>query len=255
MGSERPSRAGSRPEPCLGRHLRRRDPCGIPRLPGRDRALQALPDASTAILGGHRSRPGARRADRSDIGSTAHAARPMARRAPAEAQRWTCDASLSIRFRGHRPSFASSQGRDQLARALQRPRDRAPTFRSALALVLRRGLDLDLRPRRTAWHQASCALPAQEGRDLFDLWWAASHASVDFDRVVSCFRRYVESGGRRISRAELETNLASKLEDRVFTADLQPLLAPGVEWDLHRAARLVLDEIAPRLPGEAWRGP
>lgn len=26
------------------------------------------------------------------------------------------------------------------------------------------------------------------------------------------------------------------------------------EWDLHRAARLVLDEIAPRLPGEPWRG-
>ena len=41
----------------------------------------------------------------------------------------------------------------------------------------------------------------------------------------------------------------------MFTADLQPLLAPGVEWDLHRAAQLVLDEIAPRLLGEAWKGP
>ncbi len=95
----------------------------------------------------------------------------------------------------------------------------------------------------------------KKARDLFDIWWAASHASVDFDRVVSCFRRYLESDGLRVSRAELEANLTGKLEDRVFTADLQPLLAYGVEWDLHRAARLVLDEIAPRLPGEAWKGP
>jgi predicted nucleotidyltransferase component of viral defense system len=94
----------------------------------------------------------------------------------------------------------------------------------------------------------------KKARDLFDLWWAASHAAVDFDRVVSCFRQYVESDGLRISRAELEANLAGKLEDRVFNADLQPLLAPDVAWDLHRAARLVLDEIAPRLPGEAWKG-
>jgi hypothetical protein len=58
--------------------------------------------------------------------------------------------------------------------------------------------------------------------------------------------------GLRISRAELEANLMGKIEDRAFTADLRPLLAPGIEWDLHRAARLVLDEIAPCLPGEPW---
>lgn len=94
----------------------------------------------------------------------------------------------------------------------------------------------------------------KKARDLFDLWWAANHTPVDFDRVVSCFRQYVDADGLRISRAELEANLTSKLEDRVFTADLRPLLAPDVEWDLRRAARLVLDEIAPRLPGDPWRG-
>ncbi len=94
----------------------------------------------------------------------------------------------------------------------------------------------------------------RKGRDLFDLWWAASHAAIDIDRVVACFREYLRSDGLRVSRAELEANLMGKLEDRVFTADLQPLLAPGVEWDLERAARLVFDEITPRLPGEAWKG-
>lgn len=95
----------------------------------------------------------------------------------------------------------------------------------------------------------------RKGRDLFDLWWAATHAPVDLDRVVACFREYLKADGFRVSRAELEANLAGKLEDRVFRADLGPLLAPGVAWDLGRAARFVLDEIAPRLSGEAWKGP
>lgn len=58
----------------------------------------------------------------------------------------------------------------------------------------------------------------------------------------------------RVSRENLEANLSSELEDRVFTTDLRPLLAPDVDWDLRRAARLVLDQIAPRLPGDPWRG-
>lgn len=56
----------------------------------------------------------------------------------------------------------------------------------------------------------------RKGRDLFDLWWAATHTAVDFDRVVACFREYLRTDGLRVSRAELEANLAGKLEDRVF---------------------------------------
>jgi hypothetical protein len=95
----------------------------------------------------------------------------------------------------------------------------------------------------------------KKGRDIFDLWWAANHAPVDFDRVVKCFVEYLRSSGLRVSRAELEANLRRKLEDPLFTADLRPLLASGVDWDLDSAARLVFEEIAPRLPGEPWKGP
>jgi hypothetical protein len=77
---------------------------------------------------------------------------------------------------------------------------------------------------------------------------------VDFDRVVRCFTEYLEADGRRVSRAELEANLAAKLEDRMFTADLAPLLAPGVEWDLQSAAQMISNEITPRLRGEPWKG-
>lgn len=95
----------------------------------------------------------------------------------------------------------------------------------------------------------------KKGRDLFDLWWADRHAEVDFDRLVRCFIGYVEKAGQRITRAELEANLAGKLADPLFTADLEPLLAPGVAWDRAAAAHLLAVRLAPLLPGEPWQGP
>ena len=94
----------------------------------------------------------------------------------------------------------------------------------------------------------------KKGRDLFDLWWAAKHDAADFERIVRCFRAYLDAEGHRVSRAELEANLAKKLEDHRFTADLQPLLAPGVDWNLESAAHLIAEEVAPRLHGKPWKG-
>ena len=94
----------------------------------------------------------------------------------------------------------------------------------------------------------------KKGRDLFDLWWASQHAAIDLDRIVHCFGEYLGAEGLRVSRAEMEANLAGKLKDRRFLADLQPLLAPGIEWDLEAAFRWVFQEIAPRLAGDPWKG-
>ena len=57
-----------------------------------------------------------------------------------------------------------------------------------------------------------------------------------------------------MSRAEFEANLAGKLEDREFLADLRPLLTADVEWDVAAAARYVRAELLVRLPGEPWKG-
>ena len=94
----------------------------------------------------------------------------------------------------------------------------------------------------------------KKGRDLFDLWWAAQHATIDLDRVVRCFNEYLRSNGLRVSRAEMEANLSEKLKDRKFMADLQPLLAPGIEWDVEAAMQWALLEITPRLDGDPWKG-
>jgi predicted nucleotidyltransferase component of viral defense system len=94
----------------------------------------------------------------------------------------------------------------------------------------------------------------KKGRDLFDLSFASERTEVDPDRVVRCFLRYLEHEGKSVSRAELEANLLAKLGDPAFGSDVVPLLAPDIPWSTAAAARYVLDELAPRLPGEPWKG-
>lgn len=94
----------------------------------------------------------------------------------------------------------------------------------------------------------------KKSRDLFDLWTAHRSAEVDPQRVVSCFLRYLDEGGHRVSRAEFEANLAAKLADGMFTRDIEPLLAPRAAWDIQDAARYARDELLARLPGDPWKG-
>lgn len=94
----------------------------------------------------------------------------------------------------------------------------------------------------------------RKGRDLFDLWLASERAAVDPDRVVTCFRRYLEHDGQSVSRAEFEANLLPKLGDPGFGRDIEPLVAPGIHWDFDGAAKYVLETLVSRLPGEPWKG-
>ena len=94
----------------------------------------------------------------------------------------------------------------------------------------------------------------KKSRDLFDLWTAHRSAAIDPERVVSCFVRYLEEDGHRVSRAEFEANLAAKLANRMFTGDIEPLLAPRAEWDIEDAVRYAREELLARLPGEPWKG-
>ena len=94
----------------------------------------------------------------------------------------------------------------------------------------------------------------RKGRDLFDLWLANERAAVDADRVVECFRRYLEHEGQSVSRAEFEANLLEKLADPRFGRDVEPLVARSTHWNTAIAGRYVLGELASRLPGDPWKG-
>jgi hypothetical protein len=95
----------------------------------------------------------------------------------------------------------------------------------------------------------------RKGRDLFDLFIASRRARVSPARVVEVFRRYLEHGGYRITRAEFEMNLHEKLADPTFLADIAPLIAPDLDWSTDDAARYVRQEMLPLLTGEPWKCP
>ena len=44
-----------------------------------------------------------------------------------------------------------------------------------------------------------------------------------------------------------------KLRDPVFRADISPLLAADVSWDLDAAAAVVLSRLVALLPGDPWK--
>ena len=93
-----------------------------------------------------------------------------------------------------------------------------------------------------------------KGRDLYDLWLALGTGKPSPDRVVECFRRYMDHDGATVSRAEFEANLAAKLASAVFLEDLRLLIPPEVEYNPVKAAEVVKDELIAKLPGEPWRG-
>jgi hypothetical protein len=64
----------------------------------------------------------------------------------------------------------------------------------------------------------------------------------------------MDHGGHRVTRAQFEQNLAAKMGDRQFTADIGPYLADGAAWDLDAAAQSVLKGLIELLPGDPWKG-
>jgi len=94
----------------------------------------------------------------------------------------------------------------------------------------------------------------RKGRDLFDLWYAVAHGPASADRIVACFGRYLQEQGHHVTRAAFEENIASKLTDKQFCADMTGLLRPGIAWNIDDAGRFVMEHLLPKLPGEPWDG-
>ncbi len=87
----------------------------------------------------------------------------------------------------------------------------------------------------------------KKGRDLFDLATAHGIAEVHPERVVEGFDHYLSKQGLRISRREFETNLARKIEDPDFVADVRSLVAEGTDYDVVAAANRVREDFISRL--------
>ncbi len=88
----------------------------------------------------------------------------------------------------------------------------------------------------------------KKGRDLFDLWSALHRTAAVPVKIVECFERYLTHAATPISRSDFEANLADKLLDPAFTADLSPLLAAGISYDAFQAATTLRHSILSLLP-------
>jgi predicted nucleotidyltransferase component of viral defense system len=95
----------------------------------------------------------------------------------------------------------------------------------------------------------------KKGRDLFDLDEAlARMPSLNSKQVLECFNRYVTNDGTAVSRAEFESNLASKINDPIFLADVPKLLANGISFDPLGAHKKIRAAFLDHLSGAPWKG-
>ena len=92
----------------------------------------------------------------------------------------------------------------------------------------------------------------RKGRDLFDLATALEDERTDPERIIAAFQQYMDHGHHHVTRALFERNVAGKLSDPQFGADIGPLLSHGYRWDMDQAATTILERLAALLPGEPW---
>jgi predicted nucleotidyltransferase component of viral defense system len=101
-------------------------------------------------------------------------------------------------------------------------------------------------------------LQRNKGRDLFDL----SHAldvfdDLDKNRIIECFRQYLQKAQTPISRAEAEQRMFVKLNNPRFLTDLRPLLAAEqaaqlTDDSVKQAFVKVFSSLITLIPGESW---
>ncbi len=87
----------------------------------------------------------------------------------------------------------------------------------------------------------------KKGRDIFDIWLAVTTGNADPEKVVKCFKQYMEKSGLSVSETEFRMNLDDKIYDPNFKDDLNNLLREGIEFDFNNAVNLLDRKIFPLL--------
>ena len=90
----------------------------------------------------------------------------------------------------------------------------------------------------------------RQGRDLFDLYIALQRKAVDVDRVLQCYRKYMEFVVDKVpSYKQFVNNMQKKMEDPEFTGDTQSLLRPGITFDASDAYQLIYETFIAKMAG------
>lgn len=72
----------------------------------------------------------------------------------------------------------------------------------------------------------------RKGRDLFDLYWALTHRQIDTNKVIECYKTYMEfSVETPPTKKQFLKNIEEKMKDKEFLLDIQSILKPEVKYD------------------------
>jgi predicted nucleotidyltransferase component of viral defense system len=72
----------------------------------------------------------------------------------------------------------------------------------------------------------------RKSRDLFDLYWAYQHHSINTELLLHCYREYMKFNvDQPPTQKMFIANIEKKMKDKDFTGDINVILRPGVEYD------------------------
>ena len=83
----------------------------------------------------------------------------------------------------------------------------------------------------------------RKGRDLFDLALALNYPQAEPLNILEVFSAYMRHGGDSVSKTQFANNLADKLHQPNFVADIGPLLSADYDWNLNDMATTVLEKL------------
>ena len=90
----------------------------------------------------------------------------------------------------------------------------------------------------------------RKGRDLFDLYYALANATVDTDRLMACYHRYISFVAEQPpSYRQFIANLDEKMQDPEFLGDVSLILRPDINFSPQEAYGLVRETLIERIPG------
>jgi len=91
----------------------------------------------------------------------------------------------------------------------------------------------------------------RKGRDLFDLYTAIFQKELDFDKIIACYREYMNFvvGGKAPTQKEFLTNMEEKMGDTEFLGDISALLRRELNntYDAQKAYEIVKSQLIEKI--------
>jgi predicted nucleotidyltransferase component of viral defense system len=88
----------------------------------------------------------------------------------------------------------------------------------------------------------------KKGRDLFDLYKALSIREIEIEKVIRCYRRYMNFVVSNLpTHKQFIQNMESKMNDPDFLEDMENLLCSDETYDTQEAFQIVKEKIINRL--------